>query len=77
MIFRYGDFTPTTHASRVLMLFWMLTGLILMNLISGAISSAMTVNDVSNDLILYGKDVSKYHFSKFVCKCALSRYLFN
>lgn len=52
--FRYGDFVPTTVASKALMTLWILVGLVTMGVVTGVISSGMTVGDMEEELMLYG-----------------------
>ena len=54
---RYGDFVPTTNSSKVLMIIWVLVGLVTMGVITGVISSGMTVDGVEGELKLYGTKV--------------------
>ena len=57
---RYGDFVPTTNASKVIMMLWVLIGLVTMGVITGVISSGMTVGDQETKLKLYGTLVIYY-----------------
>lgn len=58
---RYGDFVPTTNASKALMTAWVLIGLVTMGVVTGVISSGMTVSDMEEELMLYGTPVCFPH----------------
>ena len=53
----YGDFVPTNNLSKILMLFWILAGLVIMGLVTGVIASGMTVGDIEEEIKLYGTKV--------------------
>ena len=48
---------PTTTKSKVLMIFWVLIGLVTMGVITGVISSGMTVGGQEEEVKLYGTPV--------------------
>ncbi|XP_066935071.1 uncharacterized protein [Clytia hemisphaerica] len=50
----YGDFVPTTIRSKAVMIFWVLIGLVTMGVITGVISSGLTVGDQEGAIKLYG-----------------------
>jgi len=57
--FSYGDFVPTTTKSKFLMILWVMIGLVTMGVITGVISSGMTVGGVEEEIKLYGTKVRK------------------
>lgn len=60
LFIRYGDFVPTTNTSKVVMMLWVLIGLTTMGVITGVISSGMTVGDQEEEIKLYGTKVCNF-----------------
>jgi len=48
------------------MLVWILTGLVIMGLITGVIASGMTVGDINKEIKLYGTPVSNIYIKNIL-----------
>lgn len=54
---RYGDKVPSAYWSKVFAIVWILIGLVLMSTLSSALTSAVSLFVVQNNLVLYGTKV--------------------
>ena len=54
---RYGDKVPLAYWSKVFAIVWILIGLVLMSTLSSALTSAVSLFVVQNNLVLYGTKV--------------------
>lgn len=61
---RYGDKVPKANASKAFAIVWILTGLVMMGILSGALTTAITIFVFEADIILYGTKVGPGY-----CRC--------
>uniref|UniRef100_A0A7M5X9R1 Fibronectin type-III domain-containing protein n=1 Tax=Clytia hemisphaerica TaxID=252671 RepID=A0A7M5X9R1_9CNID len=54
----YGDFVPTTELSKVVLAVWSLTGLVLIGIFGGVVSSGLSVVALNDDIKIYGSTVA-------------------
>ncbi|KAL9958642.1 hypothetical protein ACROYT_G035690 [Oculina patagonica] len=54
----YGDKVPKTYVSKAFAIIWILTGLVIMGILSGALTSAVTSFVFETDVMLYGTKVA-------------------
>ena len=54
---RYGDKVPKANVSKTFAIVWILTGLVMMSILSGALTTAITIFVFEADIILYGTKV--------------------
>lgn len=54
---RYGDKVPLAKVSKVFAILWILMGLVVMGILSGVLTSAITVFVFEADISLYGAKV--------------------
>ena len=57
---RYGDRAPKSIIGRILGIMWTLTGLVIVSILIGAITSSLTSVTVERDVMLYGTEVNPY-----------------
>ena len=58
---RYGDKVPKANISKAFAIAWILTGLVMMGILSGALTTAITIFVFEADIILYGTKVGLGH----------------
>lgn len=58
LIFRYGDYVPRHFRSRLLAMVWIIIGLVLTALVTGAIVSAISSVEYSSQKNIYDTHVS-------------------
>ena len=54
---RYGDKVPKAYVSKAFAIIWILIGLVIMGILSGALTSAVTSFVFETDIMLYGTKV--------------------
>ena len=54
---RYGDIAPVGIPGRLFAIMWVLTGLIIISIFTGVITTALTVSSLSTSMKLYGLSV--------------------
>ena len=54
---RYGDKVPKANVSKAFAIVWILTGLVMTGILSGALTTAITIFVFDADIILYGTKV--------------------
>ena len=57
---RYGDRAPKSIIGRIFGIMWTLTGLVIVSILIGAITSSLTSVTVERDVMLYGTEVNLY-----------------
>ena len=57
----YGDKVPKANVSKAFAIVWILTGLVMMGILSGALTTAVTIFVFETDIILYGTKVGLGH----------------
>ena len=61
-VYRYGDYVPSSFPAKAFMIIWILTGLVVVSIFGGAVSSGMSVANLDKEYKLYGTKVrDKYH----------------
>ena len=56
--FRYGDYVPSSNIAKGFMVIWLLTGLVVVSIFGGAVSSGMSVANLDKEYRLYGTKVN-------------------
>ena len=54
---RYGDKVPKANVSKAFAIVWILTGLVMMSILSGALTAAITIFVFESNIMLYGTKV--------------------
>ena len=62
--FSYGDRAPVTYYGRLFSVFWILMGLVIIGILNGSITTAITAFSVNFDFSLYGKTVGNLNCLK-------------
>ena len=57
---RYGDRAPKSIIWRIFGIMWTLTGLVIVSILIGAMTSSLTSVTVERDVMLYGTEVNPY-----------------
>ena len=57
---RYGDRAPKSIIGCIFGIMWTLTGLVIVSILIGAITSSLTSVTVERDVMLYGTEVNLY-----------------
>ena len=55
--FRYGDRVPVGFWSRLFAVAWILTGLVVASVLTGALAASLTFYTIEKDVMLYGSKV--------------------
>ena len=61
---RYGDKVPKANVSKAFAIVWILTGLVMMGILSGALTTAITIFVFESDIILFGTKVGLGHHKR-------------
>ena len=62
---RYGDKVPSANVSKLFAIVWILIGLVIMGILSGALTSAITMFVIKDAITLYGAKVQIIAFNKY------------
>ena len=57
LYFSYGDYVPSSNIAKAFMIVWILTGLTIVSIFGGAVSSGMSVATLDKVYQLYGTKV--------------------
>ena len=77
---RYGDKVPKANVSKAFAIVWILTGLVMMSILSGALTTAITIFVFEADIILYGTKVGLGHHMRsktLICQQLGTRALYQ
>ena len=64
---RYGDRFPRGFVARIFAIFWVLTGLVIISIFTGVVTTSLTAITLSTDVKLYGTKVGKGPSEVSVC----------
>ena len=65
--FRYGDIAPVCVPGRLFAVVWILTGLVIIAIFTGVITTSLTVIAMSADVKLYGATV-RLNLMEFIAR---------
>lgn len=58
LLFSYGDRAPRSVLARTFAFIWVLIGLVIISIFTATVTTSLTAISLSNEIKLYGSDVS-------------------